>query len=146
VVLLFPLQLMVPPDPQFAEAVQSALPPRAGRFAASTGAGAPTEARELREAPSVAASCELLAALAGEVTTLRVARTTRIPTAIFFTVITFSFFSTTTRSLPGYPEYSIVYKRIDGTGGLSAPTMSPRSRFSSTVRAPGPNRSGADKG
>ena len=40
VVLLFPLQLMVPPAPQFAEAVQSALPPRAGRFAAGTGAGA----------------------------------------------------------------------------------------------------------
>jgi hypothetical protein len=47
VVLLFPLQLMVPPEPQFAEAVQRAFPPRAGRFAAGTGAGV---ARAVRKA------------------------------------------------------------------------------------------------
>jgi hypothetical protein len=40
--LLVPLQVMVPLDPQLAEAVQSALPPRTGRFAVGTGAGAVT--------------------------------------------------------------------------------------------------------
>jgi hypothetical protein len=46
VVLLLPLQLMVPPGPQFAEAVQRDFP-RAGCFAAATGAtGAAREARK----------------------------------------------------------------------------------------------------
>lgn len=47
VVLLLPLQLIVPLVPQFAEAVQRAFPPRAGRFAASVGAtGAARAARK----------------------------------------------------------------------------------------------------
>lgn len=47
VVLLLPLQLMVPPGPQFAEAVQRAFPPIAGRFAAGVGAtGAARAARK----------------------------------------------------------------------------------------------------
>ena len=48
VVLLLPLQLMVPPVPQFAEAVQRAFSPRTGRFAA--GAGATGVARAARKA------------------------------------------------------------------------------------------------
>jgi hypothetical protein len=46
VVLLLPLQLMVPLVPQFAEAVHRDFPPRAGRFAAGVGAtGAARAAR-----------------------------------------------------------------------------------------------------
>lgn len=48
VVLLLPLQLIVPPVPQFAETVQRAFPPRAGRFAA--GVGATGVAREATKA------------------------------------------------------------------------------------------------
>ncbi|HEY0558098.1 MAG TPA: hypothetical protein VGG20_27860, partial [Thermoanaerobaculia bacterium] len=63
VVLLLPLQLMVPPGPQFAEAVQRAFPWIAGRFAAVTAAGVPREARKTPSAGTLRCG---VAAAAGE--------------------------------------------------------------------------------
>ncbi|MEO6193086.1 MAG: hypothetical protein ABIS20_08770 [Thermoanaerobaculia bacterium] len=79
VVLLLPLQLMVPPVPQFAEAVQRAFP-RAGRFAA--GVGATGIARAARKAWSAALTAG--AAIPGDGVEPRAARTSRNPRATFF--------------------------------------------------------------
>jgi hypothetical protein len=85
VVLLLPLQLMVPPDPQFAEAVQRAFPWIAGRFAAVTGAGA----REARKSLSAGTPCERLAAAAGGTRKASATRLMEIPRPIFFMTISF---------------------------------------------------------
>ena len=84
VVLLLPSQLMVPPDPQFAEAVQRAFPVRAGRFAMGTGAGV---AREARKALSDGAPCGTPAAVAGGTRKTKTDRIIEIPKAIFFMTI-----------------------------------------------------------
>ena len=81
VVLLLPLQLMVPPDPQFAEAVQRAFSPIAGCFAA--GVGATGLAREARNARSAALGPG--AAIAGDAIQPRAARS-KNPRAAFFII------------------------------------------------------------
>jgi hypothetical protein len=83
VVLLLPLQWMVPPDPQFAEAVQRAL---SGRVAMGVGAGVP---REARKALSAGAACGGVAAIAGGARKPRTARVMEKPRAILFIAISF---------------------------------------------------------
>src|SRR4051812_9945343 len=86
VVLLLPSQLMVPPGPQFAEAVHRAFPVRAGRFAMGTGAGV---AREARKVLSDGAPCGTPAAVAGGTRKTKAVRITEIPQAIFFIAVSF---------------------------------------------------------
>jgi hypothetical protein len=86
VVLLLPLQLIVPPDPQFAETLQRAFPPRAGRFAAGVGAGVP---REARKTLSAGAPCDPPAAAAGGTRKANTAKLIEIPRTIFFMTISF---------------------------------------------------------
>src|SRR4029077_4174628 len=83
VVLLLPLQWMVPTDPQFAEALQRAL---SRRVAMGAGAGVP---REARKALSAGAACGGVAAIAGGVRKPRTARVMENPRAIFFITISF---------------------------------------------------------
>jgi len=84
VVLLLPEQLTVLPSQQFAEAVQSAFSPRAGRLAAGTGATG--LAREAMKAWSAALSG---AARAGDARKPRAARARENPRTTFFTTISF---------------------------------------------------------
>jgi hypothetical protein len=93
VVLLLPLQLIVPPGPQFAVALQRAFPWIAGRVATDIGVftGAARDARKAWSATlSIGATRgESGAAIAGDAIRLRDAKTNESPRTIFFITISF---------------------------------------------------------